>query len=69
MLPFFLEVHEHFSPAFSVVGIKCFELSWVHGKLYHVVAGHWKKFYASCLFVTAGVTKNEGPRILTLLYL
>ena len=30
-------------------------------KLYHVVAGHWNKLYASCLFLTAGVTKNEGP--------
>ena len=50
MLPFF-EVPEHFSPAFSVVGIKDFELSLVHDKLYHVVAGHWNKFYASCLFL------------------
>ena len=70
MLPFFFEVHEHFSPAFSVVGIKGFELSLVHGKfIYHVIAGRWNKFYASCLFLTAGVTYNEGPRIQTLLYL
>ena len=58
----FFEVHEHFSPAFSVVGIKGFdELSLVRVKLYHVAAGHWNKLYASCLFLTAGVTKNEGP--------
>lgn len=36
---YFFEVHEQFSPAFSVVDIKGFELSLVRGKLYHVVTG------------------------------
>lgn len=44
-----------------MVGVEGFELSLVHVKLYHVVAGRWNKFYAPCLFLTAGVTKNEGP--------
>ena len=48
MLPcYFFEVQEHFSPAFSVVGVKGFESSLVHGKLYHVVAGCWNKFLLS----------------------
>ena len=51
-----------------MVGIEGFELSLVYGKLYHVAAGRWNKFYASCLFLSAGMTKNEGPRIQTLLY-
>jgi len=51
----FFEVHEHFSPAFSVVGIKGFEVSLVDGKLYYVGAGRWNKFCASCLFLTAGL--------------
>ena len=59
MLPFFF---------LGGAGIEGFELSLVYGKLYHVAAGRWNKFYASCLFLSAGMTKNEGPRIQTLLY-
>ena len=36
-----------------MVGIEGFELSLVYGKLYHVAAGRWNKFCASCLFLSA----------------